>query len=86
MADAAAQITAPESVPQTDPVCDHCGSKIALGPTERDCCHRMTADIHALQLDSSRQSGRYVIYLRKLIERLDERILELETRPRKGKA
>ena len=86
MPELAAQSTAPESVPQADPTCDHCGAPIALLPIERDCCHRLTADIHALQLDSARQAGRYVIWLTKRIAILEDRILELETKPRKGKA
>jgi hypothetical protein len=55
-------------------------------PIDRDCCHRHTADIHALGLDSARQTGRYVIWLSKRVAILEDRILKLETRPRKGKA
>lgn len=86
MPELAAQFTAPEVVPQTVPTCDHCGSELALAPIERDCCHKHTADIHALQLDSARQVGRYVIWLVKRVAMLEDQILDLETRPRKGKA
>jgi hypothetical protein len=86
MPELAAQITAPESVPQTEPTCDHCGSAIMLLPIDRDCCHRHTADIHALGLDSARQTGRYVIWLTKRMAILEERIMELETRATQRKA
>ncbi len=86
MPELAAQFTAPEVLPQPDPTCDHCGAVIVLSPIERDCCHKHTLDIHAMQLDSARQAGRYVIWLLKRVATLEERILELETRPRKGKA
>lgn len=92
MPEAAAQSTAPELVSQAppltpaEPTCDHCGSSIPLTPRDTDCCHALTTRIQSMQFDSARQTGRYVIALLKRVEALEERCLELETRPRKGKA
>lgn len=92
MAESAAQSTAPEPVSQpapsapAEPTCDHCGSPIPTSPLERDCCSRLTAQIQSMQFDSARQSARYVIALTKRVAALEDRLLEIETRPRKGKA
>lgn len=64
--------------PYDGPTCDHCGSPIVLDTTRGDCCFRITLDYHALQTESARNTARHVVYLRKLVERLTERIVVLE--------
>lgn len=65
-----------------DPTCAHCGSVIHLATIDRDCCHALTTDIQRMQLDSTRQVGRYVLHLLARIGQLTDRLDELEARPR----
>lgn len=80
MAESQAQSTAPESVPQSTPSCEFCGSPIVLNPTENECCHRQAAVHHTLQLDSARNASRHVIVLHKQVDALTQRVAEIEAK------
>lgn len=80
MAESQAQSTAPESVPQSTPSCEFCGSPIVLSPTENECCHRQAAVHHTLQLDSARNASRHVIVLHKQVDEILARLTVLEAK------
>lgn len=60
------------------PTCDHCGRAIVLEPRERDCCHKITLDYHAMQTDSARNSARHIVWLTKANALLAARLDSLE--------
>lgn len=71
-------ILADSTADTLQPTCHHCGGLIVLDPRERDCCHKITLDFHAMQTDSARNSARHIVWLEKAVGLLLDRVQGLE--------